>query len=355
MNDFSKGAQNMLVNCAALKPDDTLLIISEDPKLGWYDAAAPDAIAQEARNMGITPTRIYVGEPDNNPTPEIDAAIEDHDCTIYFARIGDQDRFGELAPGKKSVMCYIRDIDMLGSSYGETAYGASVALKGAINEIMLSAEAIDITCPAGTICHGSVSDVAREQQADVSVHRFPLGVPLPMDAKGFSGRVAITYFLTPTGSKTYDPPSVRLNNTVFAEFANGRIEGFSGDEKDVRNVKQHYAMVSEKFGIDPDFVHSWHAGIHPGCDYKYRAKDDPDRWSNTVFTNPRVLHFHTCGAYAPGEICWMIFDQTVCIDGVNLWENGKLCPQAFEQTRECLKDWPELIELCENPAKSIGI
>lgn len=355
MNDMSKGAQNLLINCAALKPTETLLIISEDPKFGWYDAAAPNAIAKEAIKMGITPTRIYVGEPDNEPTPEIDAAIDAHDCTIYFARIGDQDRFGEIGPGKKSVMCYIRDIDMLSSSYGQTAYGASVAIKQAVNDIMLSARNIEITCPAGTKCWGSATDISRDLQVDVSVHRFPLGVPMPMEANNFSGRVAITHFLSPTGSKTYDPPSIKLDQTVFVDFTNGRIDDFSGNEIDVAHVKQQYAMVADKFGIDADFVHSWHAGIHPGCDYKYEAKDDPDRWSNTVFTNPRVLHFHTCGAYAPGEICWMIFDHTVCVDGVNLWEGGRLCLDNFPQTKACIINWPELVELCKNPAQRIGI
>ena len=252
-------------------------------------------------------------------------------------------------------MCYIRNVEMLSSAYGQTAYGASVALKQAINDVMLSAENIEITCPAGTKCSGSATDISRDLQVDVSVHRFPLGVPMPMEANKFSGRVAITHFVTPTGSKSYDPPSVALDQTVFVDFTNGRIDGFTGDENDVANVQQHYAMVANKFGIDPDFVHSWHAGIHPGCDYKYEAKDDPDRWSNTVFTNPRVLHFHTCGAYAPGEICWMIFDHTVTVDGVNLWQDGRLCLDNFPQTKACLNNWPELVALCDNPAQRIGI
>jgi hypothetical protein len=30
-----------------------------------------------------------------------------------------------------------------------------------------------------------------------------------------------------------------------------------------------------------------------------------------AFANPRYLHFHTCGNYAPGEIAWSLFDVKV--------------------------------------------
>ena len=81
----------------------------------------------------------------------------------------------------------------------------------------------------------------------------------------------------------------------------------------------------------------------------------PNLWANTVFTNPRVLHFHTCGDYSPGEICWMIIDPTVSIDNKNLWEQGRLRVNDFVTTRACLKKWRELIPLFDNPSLQIGI
>jgi hypothetical protein len=85
------------------------------------------------------------------------------------------------------------------------------------------------------------------------------------------------------------------------------------------------------------------------------AVDDPDRWSNSVFTNPRFLHVHTCGNYAPGEICWMLLDPTVSIDGTRMWDNGRFIPNAFSKTEQCIESWPELAPLFENPAQSIGL
>ena len=136
---------------------------------------------------------------------------------------------------------------------------------------------------------------------------------------------------------------------------NGIIVDFSGDREQVAKIRLHYNMVANKFGIERDIVHSWHAGIHPGCNYLEKASDNPDRWSNSVFTNPRFLHFHTCGNYAPAEICWMVLDHTICVDGTNLWQNGRLCLENFTNTNACLTKWPQLKEYFANPAQNVGL
>ncbi len=262
------GARNLLVNCAGLKPGESLLLIVEDPSLGWYvllivedpslgwyDADVAEAVAEEARNMGLAPTMLEVGKPANNPDARVVEAVAAHDCTIFFARIGDQDRFGETVPGRRSVMCYVRDTGMLSGAFGSTDHQAFVALKGAVNDVLLGAERIEISCPRGTRYAGAVSEAVRQQQTDVSVARFPLGVPLPMDASLFSGRVAVADYLTPTGARVYEPAYLALDTTIFAEVERGRIVGFSGDTGDVGRVRDHYKRISDQFGIDGDAVH----------------------------------------------------------------------------------------------------
>ena len=44
--NLAEGAHNLLVNCAGAETGDTILIVHEDPALGWYDLAAPQAVAQ---------------------------------------------------------------------------------------------------------------------------------------------------------------------------------------------------------------------------------------------------------------------------------------------------------------------
>ena len=327
------------------------MILHEDPALGWYDRAAPLRVARVARDLGARVEVRQTGGPDNGlldpgeARPSTDAQDlralidEDYDCCIFFARIGDQLRF-DRAEGKR-VVCYVASIDSLASDYCRVDYEAMADLKTATDALLLSAGAITISCALGTDLRGATRDRAAEAQ-DVTVLRFPVGVHVPIDASSFSGDVRLARWLTPTGSRVYDPAWVELNAPVTAKVEAGRIAGYAGDPRDVDRVERHYDQVARQFSIDRDVIHSWHAGIHPGCRFVGAASDNPDRWSNTVFTNPRFVHFHTCGSYAPGEICWMVLDPTICLDGVALWENGVLKPERFTPTRRCLDRWPSL-------------
>ena len=85
------------------------------------------------------------------------------------------------------------------------------------------------------------------------------------------------------------------------------------------------------------------------------AADNADRWSNTVFSSPRALHFHTCGAYAPGEICWMVIDPTITLDGAPLWRAGALNPAAHPAVAAVVAAHPALGPLCARPPAPIGV
>ena len=353
--DLIEGARNLILNCAELQKEETVLIISEDPEFGWYDADVTDVLVQEVSRMGIKPTLLKVGRPTNEKNTSVIDAVDRHDCTIFLSRIGDQDRFESIAPGKKTIMCYTRNANMLASSYGRANYKAFLHLKQAINDILFEAGTVRITCDCGTDISGKVPRHVKGVFDDVSVRRFPLGVPRPLEASQMSGCVALTKYLTPTGSKVYDPASIEIEGTVLAQIQNGFISEFKGNISNIKKIQKHYKMVSEKFSIQSNNVHSFHAGIHPGCAYISDAEENPDLWANTVFTNPRVLHFHTCGNYSPGEICWMIIDPTVAIDNKNLWEKGRLCVNEFASTRACIENWPELKSMFENPSQYIGI
>ena len=350
-----EGARNLLQQCGEFGPDGEVLLVCENPAFGWFDEVTPAVVAREAERLGLTPRLIEVGAPFEGLPPAVAEVIEQHSNCIFFARIGDQDRFAEVPAGRTKVMCYIRDAKMLASDYGTASHKAMRIFKKAVDKILLDAGRIEISCPLGTRVTGTISEAARASGSDVGIRRFPLGVPQPVDALEFGGKVALARYLTPTGSRAYDPAFLEIRAPAFAHIVQGRIEFFSGDPETVRGIEAHYERVSDLFDIDPWFVHSWHAGIHPGCSYDRDAGADPDCWSNTAFSNPRVLHFHTCGAYAPGEICWMVLDHSVRIDGVALWEDGKMHPERFESTRACLEDWPELLRLFEKPAVKVGV
>lgn len=352
---ISKSTDNLLRNCAGLNPENSLTIVHENPALGWYDEALVEAIVIAANEIGIETSTLEVGAPGNQRNDKVLTAIHDHDCTLFLSRIGDQDRFATPSPGKKIVMCYIRNLDMLNSSFGSTPYQAMVELKRALDQLITQAKKIEINCASGTDCN--LTHDAREstEAQDVKLSRFPMGVVTPISAVNLNGRVALANFLTPTGSRVYEPANLDLPETVFAIIESGRITRFEGDPTSVGRVNHHYQSVAAQFAIDPWVVHSWHVGIHPGLSYLQPAAVNPDRWSNTIFNHPRILHLHTCGNYAPGEICWIVKDPTILLDGKPLWQRGAPLLTEFEKTRHCLEEWPQLKDLYAGEPGAIGI
>ena len=89
--------------------------------------------------------------------------------------------------------------------------------------------------------------------------------------------------------------------------------------------------------------------------YDRPAAANPLRWSRTVFQNQRILHFHTCGSGPPGEICWVILDPTIRVDGVALWQDGRLHPERFEATGRILDLHPDLAMAYANPVTACGL
>lgn len=332
---------------------DAALIVCEDPALGWYDAEATDLIQIALENLGCRVSTIQVDGPDKPLPAHYEDQLSAHDTIVYLARVGDQDRFVDKLPGKNVAMLYARDRETLTSAYAATDHDAMVALKKSVDAVARSSDHVTISCPLGTRLEGRV-EMEDEIEGEVSVKRFPLCVPQPVLARAISGKVALTRWLTPTGSRSYSPASVRIDDVVMAHVDQGRISGFEGNRQTVKAIEDHYEMVADQFGLDKDAIHSWHAGIHPACFFKGTIDDDPDRWSNNIFGSPRFLHFHTCGSIPPGEICWMVLDPTISFDGTPLWRDGRLELRNFEQTAAALKTRPELPVLLAEDRHPIG-
>jgi hypothetical protein len=350
-----RATDNLLMNCAGLTPESSLLIVHENRELGWYDAALVEVILTAANRIGIETQTLEVGAPGNQRNDKLLAAMQLCDCTLFLSRIGDQDRFATPTPGKKIVMCYVRNVDMLVSDFAATSYQAMVEMKLALDKLFGQAQHIEISCPLGTHCDIGPKAEQTPGEHDVTLQRFPMGVVSPIEASRLSGRVALSDYLTPTGSCVYEPASLALAEPVFAVVEAGRIMEFEGAPQVIAQVEQHYRMVAELYDIDASFIHSWHVGMHPGLSYDQSAADNPDRWSNTIFNHPRILHFHTCGEYAPGEICWILKDPTIVLDGDPIWEHGVPRLDKFEATRNCLHKWPELEALYAQKPGAIGL
>jgi hypothetical protein len=351
-----KGATNLLTNCAGTRRGDRLLIIREEPGLGYYDEDVVTAVVAAAHRIGAEVTvRQVPFNPRATAIPaEVQAWMAAADQTVFLSRIGDQLRFSDMRSAGRAIVCYALDAPMLGSGYGTADYRAFDQLKALLNRTLASARHIKVTCPLGTEYEGPGSGAAVVHQ-DVGIHRFPMPVFTPVPAAGFCGKVALPGFLVGTGSMYYKPYAVEYEGTLFAHFDAGRITGFSGDAAAVQTAVEHYRQVASTFGIDGDFVHSWHAGIHPGCEVRQPARDDYERWSGSAFGNPRILHFHTCGAYAPGEISWNVIDPTITVDGREIWKDGVLRPNLVAGGAELVAGFSCARALFDAPGRAIGI
>jgi len=353
--DMEKGAHNLLIGCGQLKQGDSLLVLYESAELSYYDRAIVDGVRQGAESLGIVASfqEVAFNPQVADPSAELMANMMAADRTLFLARMGDQIRFRPSMDGIRPIVSYALDGDMLASSFGQADYQAFLRLKGAVNSCLAKATDIRVTCPLGTDFEGPCADYSNET-GDVTVARFPMSVFTPAPAANFAGKIAQRGFLVGTGSQYYVPYGCELQETLFVNFDGHTITGFEGSEKDVAAAEAHYAHVAEIFDIDKTFVHSWHAGIHPGCDYKQPASASFERWSGGAFGNPRLMHFHTCGAYAPGEISLNILDPTIAIDGVKVWDAGRFYPERIDGGVEIFNEFPQIRDVFENPAQNCG-
>ena len=84
-------------------------------------------------------------------------------------------------------------------------------------------------------------------------------------------------------------------------------------------------------------------------------RENWERWGGAAFGNPRILHFHTCGAYAPGEISWNVIDPMIEVDGLPLWEAGRLHPERLPGGQAILDRYPCAAALFAAPDRDIGL
>lgn len=352
----SAGAWNMLANCAKAQRGERVLIAYEPAEYGYFDAHVLNAVVRMAHELGLIVKTINVGfDPNASQLPDaLRAQIDKVDIVLFLARLGDQLRFSNMPRGKRIVVSFALDEGLLGSGFGTTSYEAFVGLKSLVSDSLNRAATVRVTCPNGTDVVGTPA-MPPEDKGDTTMLRFPMSVFKPVPAHSFSGRVALCGFLTGTGSHYYDDYTLEFDGPVMAYLGHGRLLGFDGGARDVAAANAHYDRVAAKLDIDRNFVHSWHAGIHPGCGYLQEARTNYERWGGAAFGNPRILHFHTCGAYAPGEISWNVLDPTIWIDGVPVWDNGVFHPARLAGGKAILDAYPDAAAIFAHPDTHVGL
>jgi hypothetical protein len=322
-----EGARNLLDNCVHVAPGDTVLVVREDTRHGYFDAQAPQIVEDEARARGarvLSMTTSRVAGPEDVP-PAVTAAVAEADHTIFFNRIGDQMRFRELPGAGTKTITYALDVDTLGTGFCTTPHAAMTEFQALLQSEIDSHTNWHITCPLGTDISGTTPPTPQgTAPADFLLGLFPVTTFRPVPCGEMNGKVVLARWLNSSNTHVYEPEVVRLDSPVTAHVEAGRIVDFEGPAGLVANVRAHYDHVASTLGIDPFAIHSWHAGVNPRTTYVRDPAADPVRWNGMMFASPRYLHFHTCGDYAPGEIAWHILDPTVRFGDEVFWDNGEL-------------------------------
>jgi len=354
MDDLQFGIANMLSNCAGLRSGQSLLILTEGDDAAHYDPMLAPAVAATARDMGLVVTvqELPFSPEAAAPPPAIMQALRTVDGAVFLSRRGDQLRFDAVLAESAPVICYALDRGMMASGFGKADHRGFLALLACLNRALAAARHVQVTCPLGTDFQGPGARFPATA-GEVAVRRFPLSVFSPVPATDYAGTVAVAGFLTGTGKSYYHPYDLPLDDVLKVSFRGNRITGFAGADAD--RAAAHYQSVAATLGEDAGFVHSWHAGMHPGCAYDQLAADNVARWGGAAFGNPRVLHFHTCGAQPPGEISLNVIDPTIRLDGVAVWQDGRLFPDRIAGGAEILARFPCVASVFANPAQAVGL
>ncbi|MYJ87079.1 MAG: hypothetical protein F4044_05125 [Rhodobacteraceae bacterium] len=356
MNGIEKGLYNLLVRCANIESQKKVLLVHEEEKHGFCDMNAVVQAKRYCDNLGATTEVIEIPFTPEAPviSPSIRRQMEEAEIVIFFARLVDQIRFRDFPSCSKTIMNYASTTSRLESSFGCANYEEYCNLKFHLDSVFSNAKEIRVTCPRGTDFTGP-GDKMMGKEGDVSIIRYPMLVFSPISAKDYSGKIAIPGFLIGTSCNYYPDYFLELEETLFVMFEGERLLGFEGKASDVDRANSHLDFVSERYGLDRNRVFSWHAGIHPGNVYHENARINPMVWCSTCFGNPRLLHFHTCGNEPPGEISWNVLDPTICVDGVEIWTEGKFNPHTVPGATMILDQNPEIKELMDHPGREIGL
>jgi hypothetical protein len=354
--EFDRSARNLFETCAGCTPGDRVLLVHETETDAYYDPALALDLKRAAEGLGLRVTLhgVPLSRTVRDPGADLLAKMAEADCTVFLARLGDQIRYRTRGACRSQIVCYALDRTMFASSFGGSPYGAFDRLRTLIDTAVAQARQIDVTCPLGTHFRGTMPQFDPEA-ADTTRKRFPVSIAAPIPARTFQGQIVQSGFLTGTGSNYYMPYACALQHELTVKFEGNRITQFNGNADDVAVAMAHYAKVGETYGIDPHYVHSWHAGIHPGLSYDQFAGQSTERWSGGAFGNPRILHLHTCGTYPPGEISLNVIDPTVRLDGIALWEAGRLHPERIPGGAALLAEHPEVAALFAAPAQDVGL
>lgn len=334
--DYQYGINNLLDNCLGLKSGSNVLIIHAENT--FFKKEVVEKLTTEILKRGcfldfFAPGNI--ASPEEIPTDFFNKA-QKADYTIFFDPLGGMLRFIQLPGAGSFCMTFIADNECLKSMFCTVNHADMVGMMQHIQKDLDTASQWRITCPAGTFLESAtVAPIASGVSGDgFSLKQFPMGSHRPMLTSKMSGTLAIKWLVS-TGVHKIEPFGLELENHVIAHIDNGKIVKLEGADKDVNQVLQRYQVAGEncKNKDEVMLINSWHAGIHPYSYHHEKAADDYEKWITLAHHNPRMVHFHSCGDFNPGEIAIPVIDSDIFLDGEKIYHAGSIDPKYTKNLR----------------------
>lgn len=355
MQHVQSGATNLLENAVGAKSGESILILVEKEDYEFYDVDVLDYIVSAANLLGIDTIVYHVDLLDK--LEELSASIlrelEVAKYVLFLARLGDSIRFKET--GSKMTMCYAYTREILSSEFCTVPHDFMKKLYSLMSGDIARAKSWKLKTGDGFELVGDIVVEDREPfEKSFSVSQFPICTIPPVRAANATGEVEIAKWIVSTGNRLYEHDTLNIGESIVVSVKDGYITDFHGKRNAVDRIRAHYEYVGNLFSIDPYFIHSWHTGIHPKCSFLGEPESNLVMWGASVFANPRYTHFHTCGNYAPGEICLSVFDATIYFDNDIFWDKGHFLYLQRDSVVKLLNSYG-LVPTVFSKIESIGI
>lgn len=322
------GIDNLLINCAEVKAAANVLFINEPSFFVERDAIV--AIEERARQLGAKVKSIWTDRAagPESISPSIIREIEVADITIFNHTMGAMLRLRPIAGGGIRVLNYATTRSLLESDYARVPHDLwAEASKIAIGEIN-RVRRWHITCELGTEVEGVVpeSEIHGITGMDAfAIRTFPIGTHRPTSSMNARGRLAVRWF-TSASLHDFGSQGIKLDEPIMLEFADGKITGFTGNQKVINRTIGYLEEVGNRTKKEGLMINSWHAGINPQTYSPWRDDDSLEAWMNVAHNSPHILHFHAIGEAIPGELSVPIIDPTVSMDDKIMWQQGRFLP-----------------------------
>lgn len=327
------GVANLIRNCVGVQSGESVLLLNEH---GGVDPGVVSLMEDGIREAGGTAYSMWVDPLTGmREMPKLlGNAIVAADKVVMNANLNRVILLEHLRANDRADLVRInnrtRTPDRIGSEHARFDWRLVMELAHKIEEITAAATEWEITTPHGTRMQGRIasgSDVAdaffvQDAEASRTERVFPGEVYAPVGSKDAHGIIA------------FDHPGIadkeRFANPIMVTVEDNMVTGIEWREEAARpnqpNQKEDPTGSTvwtragfirlldaneEKYGHERAYVvDSWHGGMHPKAEKRAGQQSDT-----------KTMHFHI--GRVPSARSTYMSDQTVVLDGVPFWENGR--------------------------------